>query len=58
MADAMTSKILAEARRAGLVLAGAAGHLAWYVSYHLDLGGAARVDDAARSRRRASQRRR
>ncbi len=51
IADAMASRLLAGAGGTASRLAGAARHLAWYVSYQVDLHGAARVDGIRRDGR-------
>jgi hypothetical protein len=58
MAYTMASRLLAEAGRTGVAIAGVARHLAWYLSYHFDPGGSARVGgDAERARKRRATRR-
>jgi hypothetical protein len=54
----MASKLLAEVGRAAGSMAVAVRHLAWYLSYHLDLGGTARIDETRDRRRRAASGRR
>jgi hypothetical protein len=47
----MASRLLAGASWATSSVAGVARHLAWYVSYQLDLGDGARVDERFEARR-------
>jgi hypothetical protein len=54
--DAMVTRLLAEAGRTGAALGAVARHLAWYVSYHLDLGDTARAVDRGRAKARRRRR--
>jgi hypothetical protein len=54
--DAMVTRLLAEAGRTGAALGAVARHLAWYVSYHLDLGDTARAADRGRAKARRRRR--